>query len=316
MSYLVSLQKCNSYDQNEVDKSVKELLSNLGGIDNFAKTNQKILLKPNIVKGMKPKECGTTHPAIVESIIKILKENDCEVYAGDAPFVDDTIDAMKTCGIYDICKKHNVKIAVFDKKIKNVNEKGLVVKEFNLTHYFNEVDAIINIPKLKTHSQLYFTGAVKNLYSIMHGPRRGFYHLKYTNMEYFANMLLDLYALLRKKVVLNVMDGIYGMEGNGPCDGAAKFAGILGASSDAVALDFLMCRLAGLDAQKLPTIRYARKRKDFLFDKKNIKIVGENTENIKINPFAEANFTTLNLMPKFVSTFQSYITRHKEELVY
>ena len=315
MPYAVSLEKCSSYSQQEVDNSIRRLLDNLG-TSKIMKNRQKILLKPNIVKGMKPEECATTHPTIIEAIIKILKDSNCEVYVGDAPFADDQIEAMKLSGIYDVCKENNARIAVFDRKIKSNNNKALVVMDFNLTHYFNEIDAIINIPKLKTHSQLYFTGAVKNLYSIMPGPRRGFYHFKYSNMEYFANMLLDLYALLKEKVVLNIMDGVYGMEGNGPCSGTPKFAGILGASGDAVALDFVMCRLAGLDVESLPTLYYARKRKDFLFSEKNIKIVGEKTESIKIKPFAEAEYSTLSMMPKFVNKFKDYITRHKEELMY
>lgn len=316
MPYTVSLEKCSSYSQKEVDASVRKLLDNLGGISNFIKNSQKVLLKPNIVSGMKPEEAGTTHPAVIDTAIKILKEQNCDVLVGDNPFSEDTINAMKTCGIYDVCKKYNADIAIFDKKINHQNEKALVVKEFPLTRYFDEVDAVINMPKLKTHSQLYFTGAVKNLYSIMPGPRRGFYHLKYSNMEYFANMLLDLYSLLRKKVVLNVMDGIYGMEGNGPCNGNAKFAGVLAASSDAVALDFVMCNLIGLDVANLSTIHYARKRKDYTFNDKNIKIVGEKVENMKIEPFVEAEYQTLNMMPKFVNNFKDYITRHKQELIY
>lgn len=292
------------------------MINNLGGIQKIVNKRQKLLLKPNIVKGIKPEECATTHPAVIEAVIKVLKGHKCDVFVGDAPFVDDTMEAMKICGIYDVCERHGAKIAVFDQKINIKNENGLVVKSFPLTHYFNEVDAIINVPKLKTHSQLYFTGAIKNLYSMMPGPRRGFYHLKYSKMEYFANMLLDLYSLLRKKVVLNVMDGIYGMEGNGPCNGTPKFAGILAASSDAITLDFTMCKLIGLDVDNLPTIHYAKKRKDYLFDEKNIKIVGENLNRIKIEPFAEADFHTLNMMPKFVSKFQGYIMRHKSELVY
>lgn len=316
MSYAVSLEKCNYYKQEDVDKSIKKLIDNLGGISNFVKKSQKVLLKPNVVKGMKPDECATTHPAVVEATIKILKELNCDVYVGDQPFVDDTMQAMKVCGIYDVCRKYNVEIATFDKKINSKNENGFVVKEFPLTHYFNEVDALINMPKLKTHSQLYFTGAVKNLYSIMPGPRRGFYHLKHSNTERFANMLLDLYSLLRKKVVLNIMDGVYGMEGNGPCSGNKKFAGILAASSDAVALDFVMCNLIGLDIENLSTVYYAKKRKDYLFEPKNIKIVGEQIENIKIGPFIEAEYHTLNMMPKFVNNFKDYIMRHKSELVY
>jgi len=316
MQHIVSLEKCSSYSQNDVDKSARKLIDNLGGIENFVKKGQKVLLKPNVVKGMAPEECGTTHPAVVESMIKILKEINCDVYVGDNPFADDAIEALKICGIYDVCKKYDARIAVFDRKINHTNKNGLVVKEFPLTHYFDEVDAVINMPKLKTHSQLYFTGAVKNLYSIMPGPRRGFYHMKYSNMEHFANMLLDLYSLLRKKVVLNVIDGIYGMEGNGPCSGSPKFAGILAASSDAVALDFAACNLIGLDVSNLPTIHYARKRKDYLFDEKNIKLAGEYISKIKIKPFAEAERKTLNMMPKFVNSFKDYITRHKEELAY
>jgi len=307
MAYIVALQKCNSYNQNEVDKSVRALIATLGGIQKFVKKGQKVLLKPNIVKGMKPEECGTTHPVIIEAVIKILKEQKCEVLVGDCPFSDNALKAMKICGIYDVCKKHDAGIVFFNKKANNYYNDGLVVKEFPLANYFKEADAIINLPKLKTHSQLYFTGAVKNLYSIMPGPRRGFYHLKYSNMEYFANMLLDLYALIRNKVTLNIMDGVYGMEGDGPCDGKPKFAGALTASTDAVALDFAMCKLAGLDIDKLPTIHYAKKRRDYFFNQNNIKIVGEKIDNIKIEPFLEADYSALNMMPKFVSKFQSYI---------
>lgn len=299
-----------------MDTAVKKLLGKLGGISNFAKKGRKILLKPNVVKGIKPEECATTHPAIIEALIEILKGNGCDVFVGDQPFAGDELEAMKACGIYDVCKRQNAKIALFGEKTNIFKKNGLVVKEFPLTHYFNEVDAVINMPKLKTHSQLYFTGAVKNLYSMMPGPRRGFYHFKYSNLGQFANMLLDLYALLRKKVVLNVMDGVYGMEGNGPCGGNPKFAGVLAASNDANALDFVMCGLAGMDMSKVPTIHYAKKRKDYPFNPKNIRIVGEKASNIKIEPFAEAHPHTLNMMPKFVNNFKDYITRHKSEMVY
>lgn len=316
MSYTVSLEKCSSYNEDEVSKSIARLIDNLGGISKFVRKNQKVLLKPNIVKGISPEACATTHPIVVEAVLKILKGQNCKILVGDSPFADDAIEAMKICGIYDVCKKHGAEIAVFDRKIKVKNQNGLVVKEFPLADCFKEADTVINLPKLKTHSQLYFTGAIKNLYSMMPGPRRGFYHLKYSNMEYFANMLLDLYSLLRKKVVLNVIDGVYGMEGNGPCGGTPKFAGILSASSDANALDFVMCSLIGLDTSNLPTLRYAKKRKDFMFDEEKIKIVGERLKDIRIGQFKEAQFSTLNMMPKFVTRFQSYIIRHRHELVY
>src|SRR3989344_6658527 len=102
MQHIVSLEKCSSYSQNDVDKSARKLIDNLGGIENFVKKGQKVLLKPNVVKGMAPEECGTTHPAVVESMIKILKEINRDVYVGDNPFADDAIEALKICGIYDV----------------------------------------------------------------------------------------------------------------------------------------------------------------------------------------------------------------------
>ncbi|MDP3766036.1 MAG: hypothetical protein Q8R04_05985, partial [Nanoarchaeota archaeon] len=102
----------------------------------------------------------------------------------------------------------------------------------------------------------------------------------------------------------------------GPCSGNPKFAGVLSASNDAVALDFVMCNLAGLNVDNLSTMHYAKKRKDYLFQPKKVKVVGEKTSNIKIEPFAEAEHHTLNMMPKFVNNFKDYIMRHKQELIY
>ena len=155
MPYTVSLEKCNSYNQSEVEESVRKLIDNLGGISKFVRKNQKVLLKPNIVKGISPEACATTNPIVVEAVLKILKGQNCRVFVGDSPFADDEIDAMKICGIYEVCKKHGAEIAIFNKKANEKNKSGLVVKEFPLTSHFREVDAIINLPKLKTHSQLY-----------------------------------------------------------------------------------------------------------------------------------------------------------------
>ncbi len=316
MNHIVSLEKCGTYNQKEVNESVDKLLKNLGGISRFVKNNQKVLLKPNIVKGAHPDEAVTTHPAVMEALIRILKDKNCEIFVGDDSFSDNIFEALKVCKIYEICRKYDVKIAEFRCKAKKTYKGGLVVKEFNLTTLFDTADVIINVPKLKTHSQLYFTGAVKNLYSMMPGPKRGFYHLKHSKMEYFANMLLDLNALLREKVVLHVTDGIYGMEGNGPVNGEKKLAGVLGASKDASALDFVMCRIAGLDDRKLSTIHYARKRKDFLFDENKIKVVGESMESIKIEKFEEPEMRHLFVMPRFLNRFKSYISKHRDELAY
>jgi len=316
MKSTVSLQKCSSYDQKAVDYSVSRLINNLGGINKFIKRNSKVLLKPNLVKAAKPEDSITTHPAVIEAIAKILLKQKCEIYVGDDPFSADMIKALETSGIHDVCKKYGLKIAKFRERTKIIYKNGMVVKDFNITNYFDFVDSIINVPKLKTHCQLYYTGAIKNLYSMMPGPKRGYYHLKYSNMEKFANMLIDLYCLLKRKITLNIIDGVYGMEGNGPTSGVPKFAGVLGASQDAAALDYVMCKLIGLNVGKSPLIEYSRIRKEIMLDPDKILIRGHSFDSIKVAPFREADEHSLYMMPKFRSLFKEYIEKRKDELIY
>ncbi|NIQ10345.1 MAG: DUF362 domain-containing protein, partial [Gammaproteobacteria bacterium] len=99
-----------------------------------------------------------------------------------------------------------------------------------------EADVIINLPKLKTHQMMGYTGAVKNMFGLVVGMRKVRLHLQAgTDKAFFALMLLELAE--RFIPALSIMDAVVGMEGNGPGNGDPVQLGALLASASPLALD-------------------------------------------------------------------------------
>lgn len=90
---------------------------------------------------------------------------------------------------------------------------GSINKSFVLGQYITDADLIINIAKLKTHGLTMMTGAVKNLFGAIPGLLKAEYHLRMPELADFSNMLLDLSLCVNP--VLNIIDGVWGMEGEG-----------------------------------------------------------------------------------------------------
>ena len=118
-----------------------------------------------------------------------------------------------------------------------------------------EADVIINLPKLKTHSLTLLTCAVKNMFGVMPGFRKGEQHKLYPKPEEFARMLVHLYKLVTPS--LSIVDAALAMEGNGPSSGTPKWLGLLMAGEDAIAVDAAAARLIGFPEGFVDTTRIA-----------------------------------------------------------
>jgi ferredoxin len=96
-----------------------------------------------------------------------------------------------------------------------------------------------------------YTGAVKNMFGIIPGGKKGNYHKTSGNQKNFSELLIDIY--LARKPDLNIMDGIIGMEGNGPSAGKIKKTGIIIASENGIALDFVAEKIIGFKGNDIQT---------------------------------------------------------------
>ena len=144
-----------------------------------------------------------------------------------------------------------------------------------------EADVVINLPKWKTHGQMLLTLGVKNLYGCVPGPRKALWHLKAgEDRKIFAQILVDLYRMIQPS--LTILDGIIGMEGNGPASGRPISLGLIVAGRDALGLDQVVCDLLGMPRETLPTNRTAFEQG---LGKDEIDVLGEDVKAVKISSF-------------------------------
>jgi len=269
MNAKVTVVKCQKYELDAVYNAVKQALDNIG-----FKTprGKKVLVKPNILGAYRPEDAVTTHPIVVEAVCKLLKEHGCKTYVGDSSgFSGSTRNAIQASGIKEAAERHGATALSFEStKISQKPLKGKVLDEIALPSIIEDVDMIINLPKLKTHSLMTFTAGVKNLFGFVPGGRKPDYHNKARNPARFAELLCDVYAAVKPKLKLTIVDGIIGMEGNGPSAGKPKETGIIIASDDAAALDYVVQDIIGLES---PIIKCLQERK--LLDASSIERIGE-----------------------------------------
>ncbi len=265
----VSIVKCESYGKEKVFLAVKQALSLIGF--RMPKSGAKILLKPNLLGAFPLENAVTTHPAVVEACCRIFKGY--KLYVGDSCGAGErkgTENAFKESGIAAVAKKYNATFINIDaeKKITIENKKNKVLKKLVTAAPVLNMDFIVNLPKIKTHMLTGYTGAMKNMFGIMPGRSKTGAHAIGRKIEQFNQIVVDIYNAVTPN--LNIMDGIVGMDGNGPSNGNPKHTGIIAASVNGAAMDAVITQAIGFKKGDVGTVEVARKRK--LFD--NIQVFG------------------------------------------
>jgi uncharacterized protein (DUF362 family) len=253
----VVIQKCESY--NETEKALDQGLKKLGGIEAFIKKGEKVLIKPNLLGPRKPEDCVTTHPEVVRAVIKQVRKVTHQITIGESPGFVGGLQGweklIEKTGMKKIAEEENVKLIRLETPKEIEHKEGMIAKKFIMAQEVFEYDKIISVSKLKTHSLTVYTGAVKNMFGIIPGRIKSGMHVKFQDAANFSKMLLDLYNT--KKADLNIIDGIEGMEGQGPSAGDVKHFGVIGISQDALSLDYVITK--GLDIE-VPMIRIAQEK--------------------------------------------------------
>ena len=166
-SPIVSITKCDDYNIENVYIALQKALDLLGGLKTIIKPNDRVLLKINLLAPTKPEQAVTTHPVVIKSLIKLVKDHGGIPWIGDSsggPFLGLTSRAFEISGINEIAQETGAVIKNFDTEeivtIENPNAKQ--IKTFRIARSIIEADVIISVAKCKIHELLLFTGAVKN----------------------------------------------------------------------------------------------------------------------------------------------------------
>lgn len=277
----VSLRSCNNYIYEEVKLSMEKLIQDLGGLDNHIQRNSKVFIKLNLLMKKRPEEVATTHPMILKVLAEELLKLGCEIIVGDSPGGPYTVSSLKgvykTCGIEEVCNELELKLNYDTSEIKVENKDGKILKYMNVIKPITEVDYVINVCKLKTHAMATFTGGVKNLFGVIPGVSKAQYHFKMPDVKDFTEALVDICEYV--KPALTIMDGVIGMEGEGPSAGIPRKVGVLLGSSNPYALDVVACKIINLDPSKVPTVQRSIERSLINKDFEEINIVGDSIED-------------------------------------
>ncbi|HPO48959.1 MAG TPA: DUF362 domain-containing protein [Spirochaetota bacterium] len=273
----VALIRCEEYQIETVYDAIKKGINLIGGIDNFVKEGEKILLKPNILAGRKPEKATTTHPIVFEAVVKILLEKNVIITYGDSPGFDKPSVGLTKSGITEVADRYDVKQADFDSGQTIDNPNAPYGKTFEIAQGVLDADGLISLSKMKSHQLTRITGAIKNQFGCVYGINKAKYHVKLPNATMFSGMLVDLNIMLKPR--LYIMDGIVAMEGNGPASGDPVKMNCILISDDPVALDATFCRMVSINPEFIPTNLYGYKAGLGVYLEENIEIVGDRLED-------------------------------------
>ncbi|MBA4419027.1 MAG: hypothetical protein C0392_14150 [Syntrophus sp. (in: bacteria)] len=239
----VIVGQCSSYDVAKVEEFLHRGFQAL----DFTMRDARVLLKPNLLSSKPPEKAVTTHPVIIQALGKYLRDRGCEVYVGDSPGYESTEKVLNKSGIMDIVRENGLKIAPFEQRVIKRWNGISPYQEFILGEDPASYDVIINVPKFKTHAMMGLTLGVKNTFGFIPSKEKARWHLKAgRDRLLFASLLIDIHNAVRPSITM--LDGISGMDKDGPTSGRVRQFGLLAMSKDAYVLDDAIERLIGLSA--------------------------------------------------------------------
>lgn len=283
----VSLVKCNSYELDEVELALEKSLRLIGGLDSYIKPGMKVLVKCNLLMKKKPEECTTTHPAVVEALVKKLKAVGAIPIIGDSPGGPFTPRLLRgiysATGMIDVAQRTGAELNYNTNPMEVSFPEGKIIKKLTVMELLQDVDAVISVAKLKTHGMTLYTGAVKNLFGVIPGMTKAEYHLRMNKVEDFTEALVDICEYV--KPALSIMDGVMGMEGDGPSAGTPRKIGAILASNNPHALDLVCASLVGIAPNRVPTIQRAVERGLCSYSLDDIELLGDSFDELRIDDF-------------------------------
>jgi uncharacterized protein (DUF362 family) len=244
-----------------------------------------VLLKPNFV-GLDLLGAVNTHPAVVAAAREsFLKLGAAQVLIGDGPALDrDTEAIIESVRLREYAGP--LQLTFVDLNIDDVERVPLKTRASRLNELYLpktvlRADFVVSMPKLKTHHWAGVTLSLKNMFGIVPGGCYGWPK----NVLHWAgidNSILDINAAVRPDFA--IVDGINGMEGNGPVQGTPRRANVLVFGNDPVAVDATCCRIMGLVPEKVKYLAGAGTLLGHLKTEK-IEQLGESVASVR-TPFA------------------------------
>jgi len=283
---VVAFARCEEYRTDVIETALEKLLAEAPPPDVLGKT---VLLKPNVVAPKKPESAACTHPAVVAGVVKAFyKRGATNVVVGDSPMNVAGGLAAKVAGIYEaVIEAGGVWVDFEGQREIALPMGGRVTRSVIVTEQYRSSDVLVTIPKLKTHRLMAYTGGMKNMFGLLVGTDKSRVHYRFPDKKDFAVFLTDLNIACPAHYA--IMDGVLAMAGeDGPTNGIPTPVGVLAASSNVLALDWMCAALVGYDPQSIENLADAMSRNLWLASPDEIVLRGDCFEELKPAHFSIA----------------------------
>jgi uncharacterized protein (DUF362 family) len=266
------------------DLSLREIITKgvkLCGLEVRGKT---VVLKPNLVE-FDPHGVINTNPLVIEAAVDCFRTLGArQVLVAEGPgHRRDTEYLLTASGIHGVIKEHRVPYV--DLNSDDVRPTRLLssftkLEQLYLPETLYNADLLVSMPKLKTHHWAGVTLSLKNMFGVVPGSVYG-WPKNILHWQGIHNSILDINSSLPVRQFA-IVDGIVGMEGNGPLQGQAIDSGVLIFGEDLVAVDATAARLMKIDPKK---IKYLAEAGEFLgnVNYESIEQIGDNLERLQKN---------------------------------
>jgi uncharacterized protein (DUF362 family) len=277
----VSISRVPAYTQGLYDvvlRIFKQHNLNLAG--------KRVVVKPNLVE-FDSTTCVNTHPMVVHAVYEAaLRMGAADVRIAEGPGHRRTaMDLAEAAGYYDTVSKFEDRFTdlnLDDVSLLKISNPASKLTELYLPKTILSADIVISVPKMKTHHWVGATLSMKNFFGVVPGAVYGWPK----NVLHWAGIdecIMDIHRLLPETFA--VVDGVVGMEGNGPIQGTPKHAGVLVAGRDLPSVDATCCRIMGIEPAQVVYIAKTQRGQ--------IQQIGEPVSNVRSNFKLLAQFARL-----------------------
>ena len=223
------------------------------GVSTAEIKGKRILLKPNLVETHPGHTHINTHPLVVRGAVEaFLSLGARQVLVGEGPgHRRDTLDVLETSGLSDVLYEDSIRFVDLNyEQGLTTNNQGRQSTLSTLTFpkVFQSIDWVVSLAKLKTHHWAGATLSMKNLFGVMPGIYYG-WPKNVLHQVGIVNSIIDINATLKPHFA--IVDGIVGMEGDGPIMGTPKAAGLLIMGRNLPAVDATCCRVMDINPYKI-----------------------------------------------------------------
>lgn len=244
-----------------------------------------VVVKPNLVDSLPGRPCFTM-PHVVEALIQFLRDEvrvKSVVVAEGMTFRRDPQAVLIETGYREMLERQHVDYVDlnYDDVVKIKLRGGYArMDSLLMARTVAEADALISVPKLKTHHWTRISASIKNLFGIVPGCKYGFPKntLHMQGIEAFLAELLDSLPTPRR---FALVDGIVGMQGDGPLYGTPVASGVLVGGADFLAVDATCARLTGFDPATIEILAFMAWAGLGQMDSNKIELRGASLESLR-----------------------------------